>query len=443
MRLLLFVLLPWCAAAHAAPVSFSKQIAPILADQCLECHRAEKAKGSYRLDTFERLMKTGDSDELPIVAGKPGASLLHELITTGDDADRMPKKADPLAAKELALIKQWITEGAQFDGVEVKAQITTLLPEVRPQAPEKYPRPIPVTAMALNGDGKVLATSGYHEVLTWDPATGKLLGRVGDLPERVLGLSFVAGGPWLAVAGGTPGRSGEVWLVNLAKPAERKRLVQMRDCALCAVATPDGTWLITGGADNRVRGFSLPDGKLLWNIEMHADWVLALAVSPDGKHVATAGRDRTARVVEVATGVIDGTFTGHSVPVLSIAFSPDGKEIISGGSDGETRRWDLEGTGKKESTVRPAGRTEVLSLAYLDKDTPLAATGNGQVNAIDAKARKSKARLATHADRVNTVLLRGSGETQSLITGSHDGEVRVIQAKDAKELIKFIASPGW
>ncbi|MCW0218522.1 MAG: hypothetical protein OJI67_09395 [Prosthecobacter sp.] len=433
----------FASVATAAPISFSKQIVPILADQCLECHRSEKSKGSYRLDTYEQMLKTGDSEETPIVPGKADSSELYELLVIHDDSDRMPKKADPLPEKDIAVIKQWINEGAVYDGKDNKLLITALLLEKHIQAPQKYPRPIPVTAMALNGDGKVLVTSGFHEVLSWDPTNGQMRTRLPDMPERVLGLSFVKGGPWLAVAGGVPGRSGEVWLVNYAKPAERKRLVQMRDCALCAATTPDGKYLVTGGADNRVRCFSLPDGKELWNNEAHADWVLNLAMSPDGTHVASASRDRTARVMKTISGEIEGTFTAHSVPVLSVAFSPDGQEVISGGSDGETRRWSLNGTGKKDTTLRPSGRTEVLALSYVNQETPLSATANGRVSLIDTKARKTKARLTEHADRVITLQILGAGADQKVISGSHDGQIQITQVKDNKEFNKFIASPGW
>lgn len=445
LRVRFLILCPalFVGVASAAPVSFSRQIAPVLVDQCVECHRAEKAKGGYRLDTFEQLLKAGDSDEASITAGKPETSELYELIVAHDDADRMPKKADALPEKDVALIRLWITEGAKFDGPDMKAAMASLLPEKRTLVPEKYPRPIPVTAMALNGDGKVLVTSGYHEVLAWDPETGKLRGRLSGMPERVLSLSFVKGGPWLAIAGGVPGRSGEVWLVNFAKPAERKRLVQLRDCVLCAVTTPDGSTLITGGVDNSVRAFSLPDGKPLWNIEAHADWVLALAMSPDGKQVATASRDRTARVVDVKTGVIEGTFTGHSVPVLSVAFAPNGQEVISGATDGEVRRWKLNGEGIKDSTIRPGGRTEVLGLAFLKPDTPLAMLANGLAITMEMKSRKGKDKLTQHEDRVNALCISGSGDTQRLITASHDGQVRVVEVKTAKEMMKWIASPGW
>jgi WD40 repeat protein len=438
---------------HPAPVSFSRQIVPVLVDQCLECHRAQKAKGGYRLDSFEQLLRSGDSDEVPLVPGKPEQSELFELIVTHEEDDRMPKKADALPEKETALIRQWIAEGAKFDGKDAKAVLASLLPGKEIRAPDKYPRPIPVTAMTLNGDGKVLLTSGFHEVLAWDPETGKPRARLVGMPERILGLSFVKGGPWLAVAGGTPGRSGEVWLVNFVKPSERKRLVHLRDCALCAVTTSDGSVLVTGGADNHVRAFALPEGRPLWDLEAHADWVFSLAVSSDGKHLASASRDRTAKVFDVKTGMVEGTFTGHEVPVLSVAFSPDGTQLISGGADGEVRRCKLNGEGIKDTTIRPGGRTQVLGLGFLQSETPLAVLGNGWVTTMDAKSRKGKDQLTRHDDRVNAVLISGKPEQRRIITACHDDQVRVIDvirverdgkpAQDIREVSKFMASPGW
>ncbi len=426
---------------------------PLLVDQCVECHRAEKAKGGYRLDTFEQLLKPGDSDEAAVTAGKPDESELYELIATHDEDDRMPKKADALPEKDIALVRQWILEGAKFDGKDAKAALATLLPQKEVQSPEKYPRPIAVTAMALNGDGKVLVTNGYHEVLSWDPETGKMRGRVSGMPERVLGLSFIKGGPLLAVAGGSPGRSGEVWLVNYAKPSERKRLAQLRDCALSAVSTPDGSVLITAGADNRVRAFALPEGKPMWDLEAHADWILSLAMSPDGKHVASGSRDRAAKVYDVKSGTVEGTFNGHDVAVLSVAFSPAGDEVISGDANGEMHRFKLNGEGVKDTTMSPGGRSEVLGLGFLAPDAPLATLGNGLAISIDSKTRKKKDTLAQHDDRLTNMCISGAPESRRLITASHDGWIRVTELSrpagsppgplHIKEIRRFMASPGW
>ncbi|MCF7784646.1 MAG: hypothetical protein K9N47_00910 [Prosthecobacter sp.] len=441
LRTLLFLSLT--ALASAAEISFSRQIAPILIDQCGECHRAGKAKGSYRLDTVELMLKPGDSETAPVVAAKPDESELYRLIATHEEDDRMPKKADALSEKEIKLIREWIVSGANLDVADKKATLRAIVPEQeKVQAPEKYPRPLPVTALALNPAGNTLACSGYFEANLWDTATGKLQARIGGMPERILSLAWITEAQF-AVAGGVPGRSGEVWLVNPSQPEERKRLVSARDCVLAMVASPDGKLLACGGADNQVRCFELPSGKLKWQIEPHADWIMGMSFSPDSQHIATASRDRTAKRIDAAKGEIEATFTGHDCAVLSVAFSPDSKETISGDVEGEIRRWDRNGAAKKDGTLKPGGRTEMLALGFLDAETPLAAMGSGAVVSMDAKARKTKDKITRYEDRVNVLLLQRMDKTVRIITGCHDGKVRINEIGKAEPVLQFVASPGW
>ena len=440
LRPLLFLALT--ALAPAAEISFSRQVAPILLDQCIECHRAGKAKGGYRLDTIELMLKAGASKAAPVVAGKPDESELYRLIATHDEDDRMPKKADALPEKDTKLIREWISNGAKLDVADKKALIRAIVPESeKARAPVKYPRPLPVTALALNPAGNTLACSGYFEATLWETATGKLQSRIEGMPERILALSWIAEGQ-LAVAGGVPGRSGEVWLVNPAQPKERKRLVNSRDCVLAMVASPDGKLLACGGADNQVRCFELPSGKLKWQIEPHADWIMGMAFSPDSQHIATASRDRTAKRIDVLKGEIEATFTGHDCTVLSVAFSLDNKESISGDVEGSILRWDRNGDAKKDSTLRPGGRTEMLALGFLDAETPLATMGSGAVVSMDSKARKTKDKITRYEDRVNVLLLRIE-KTARIITGCHDGRVRINELGQPEPVLQFVASPGW
>src|SRR4051812_9931781 len=92
-KLVTFVALATASVAAAAqPISFTNDIAPILVQKCLTCHGPEKSKGSYRLDTFETLLKAGSSKEPSITAGKPETSKIFQLITATDEDDRMPQK---------------------------------------------------------------------------------------------------------------------------------------------------------------------------------------------------------------------------------------------------------------------------------------------------------------------------------------------------------------
>ena len=53
----------------AEPVSFRKDIAPILLGNCLACHGPKKAEGSFRVDSYERLTAAGDTGTPGIKAG--------------------------------------------------------------------------------------------------------------------------------------------------------------------------------------------------------------------------------------------------------------------------------------------------------------------------------------------------------------------------------------
>jgi mono/diheme cytochrome c family protein len=99
------------AARAAGKIDFAAKIQPVFAARCAGCHGADKQQGKLRLDSAEEIGKFGEDTLL--VAGKPEESELFRRITLpADDNKRMPKQGDPLSAEEIALIRQWITEGA-------------------------------------------------------------------------------------------------------------------------------------------------------------------------------------------------------------------------------------------------------------------------------------------------------------------------------------------
>lgn len=113
-------------------VDFAKEILPILEDRCIKCHGPEKQKGKLRLDTREFAIKhviiPGDADE---------SELVERIILPADDEDVMPPegKGDRLSEKEVALVKRWINEGAEWAVAaavvaEVKAEVEAAPAEV-------------------------------------------------------------------------------------------------------------------------------------------------------------------------------------------------------------------------------------------------------------------------------------------------------------------------
>src|SRR5207253_972745 len=77
------------------------------------CHDSKKRKGKLDMTTYESFRKGGDKDD-PIAPGKPDESqILDRLKETG--AGRMPPKesGEPLPPAKIAVIEQWIKEGAK------------------------------------------------------------------------------------------------------------------------------------------------------------------------------------------------------------------------------------------------------------------------------------------------------------------------------------------
>ncbi len=85
------------ATPSAADVEFfEKQVRPILAARCHECHGAQKQKASLRLDSRTGLLAGGDSGPAA-VPGKPEESLLVDAIRYGDTYQMPPKSQLPAA----------------------------------------------------------------------------------------------------------------------------------------------------------------------------------------------------------------------------------------------------------------------------------------------------------------------------------------------------------
>jgi len=100
-----------CRAAEA-PVDFARDIQPLLASRCYDCHGPEKAKGGLHLTTLKNALRGGESGEPSFIAGASARSLLIKRVTTLDEDDVMPQKSERLAPAEVALLRRWIDEGA-------------------------------------------------------------------------------------------------------------------------------------------------------------------------------------------------------------------------------------------------------------------------------------------------------------------------------------------
>lgn len=106
-----FLLTALATVAHGAaePVTFEKHIRPILKAQCFHCHGEEgETKGGLDVRLARFILKGGDEGP-SIVPGKAAESHLLKMVKEGE----MPKGKAKLKDKEIALIEQWIAQGAK------------------------------------------------------------------------------------------------------------------------------------------------------------------------------------------------------------------------------------------------------------------------------------------------------------------------------------------
>ena len=104
----------------AERLSFNRDIRPILSDKCFHCHGPDEKerKGKLRLDQREAALQGGKSGEPAITPGNPDKSELLARILTADPDDKMPpeKTHKVVSPREVQLLRQWIKEGAEFQG---------------------------------------------------------------------------------------------------------------------------------------------------------------------------------------------------------------------------------------------------------------------------------------------------------------------------------------
>ena len=105
-------------AALAAPVDFTREVQPILAEHCMHCHGSDEGsrKGGLRLDVRDAALKGGESDGAAITPGKPEASAILARVLSHDADEVMPppKEKKPISAAQAEILIRWISEGAIY-----------------------------------------------------------------------------------------------------------------------------------------------------------------------------------------------------------------------------------------------------------------------------------------------------------------------------------------
>ncbi len=423
------------------PVSYYKDLVPILKRSCTGCHHPGKLKGELDLTTHAALAK-GGKHGAGFKAGNPKDSSVIDEIS-GDEPS-MPKEGDPLTKAEVALFARWIVEGARDD-------TPTNANSFKLAAPPTYTKPPVVSALAFSPDGKRLAVSGYHEVLIHATDSTNIIARlVGESP-RIESIAYSPNGKLIGVSGGAPALFGEIQFWDTESNALVRSIKSSIDSLYGISFSSDSEKVAVGGADKSVRVFTVKDGKEVMKFDNHSDWVFGTTFLVDGKRMLSGSRDKAMKLIDVSNGQFIDDINKLLEGVLCIARHPKEDMVVYGGENGISRIYKIsenQGRTAANNDVNVIKEYErlggpVQAIAWSPNGTNIAVGGAApEVRVFTAgKDGKRVATLKGHEGAIFAIAFHPT--TNWLATGGFDGTVRLYDyAAKSNELVRaFVPVP--
>jgi WD40 repeat protein len=248
-----FLLLVSSAAvtSGAAPIDYDTQVYPFLKDNCIACHNKTTTKGGLNMETPDLMEKGGESDK-GLIPGKGAESIIYQAAAHTWDSEMPPKGnkvgAVNLTTQQLALLKDWIDQGARPSPKRDKII-----------AWEPLPAGVqPIYALAATAQGDFIAAARANQISIYHLPTHSLATKLTDDALLKSGLYKQPG-------------------------------VAHRDLVQSLAFSPDGTRLATG---------SFREVKL-WKREARP---AAAPVPTHPKFTATQEADNTIKISETAGG---------------------------------------------------------------------------------------------------------------------------------------------
>lgn len=436
------ILFPAFSVAADPPVSFHKDVEPILTRSCAGCHRPQKMKGKLDVTSYAALAHGGKKGKA-IEPREPAKSLLITQVS-GDDPS-MPQKGQKLTADEIGLLTHWIRQGAKDDSAE--ASQSSRATEGRPQYPSVYAVAPVIDALACSPNGAVLAVGGSHEVLLQHADGSGLIDRLASASAWITSICYSADGQLLVAAGGAAGEAGriDVWDASNHKLLHAYSisgdtlfgLSLSPDAARAAVACPDAT----------VRVISLADGKELARLDPFTDWALCTAFTVDGTKLIAGGRDKELRLFDLSSRKQVDVVNEPVEPLVCLARKPGEDVAACGGSGGLLRIFKVSDLQKRTEEKRDPNRIRELERQ------------NGPINALafspdgkwlaSACIGEARVYLAADGHRVSTCLGNAgpvfavcfSPDSTRLYTAGFDGQARIFDAQKGELKKAFVPVP--
>lgn len=180
---------PSLPPASSAKVDYLRDIQPLLAEKCHSCHGPEVQQSGLRLDVRQAAFRGGDYGPVIVPGDSAGSKLIKRLVN-GDGGMIMPPTG-ALATEEIALLRAWIDQGADFrlevrperPAKPVDPKVNTFILSIRAQDNKAIAAALAADPELVNAVDAAGSTALHHAAGFGTPATLELLLEKGADPN--------------------------------------------------------------------------------------------------------------------------------------------------------------------------------------------------------------------------------------------------------------------
>lgn len=299
---------------------------------------------------------------------------------------------------------------------------------------------VPVTALSFTPDGRFLVSNGDRRLEVRSPVDASTLRSLPCDMAKITSIAFEPKGRFLAVAGGEPGRSGEVRLFSWPEGRLLQQLGGYSDLVACVSFDTEGARLAVAAWDQTAGVWQRSHAGNYTNmlpLKGHAGPVTSIAFAPSGKSVLTASADRSLKVWASVDGRLVRTLSHHTEAIHALAVIPSSPKngstlaaCASSGDDRSVRIWQPE-IGRMVRIVRQHEGSILALASHPDGSSLCSAGSEGIIRMIDASSDSILSSWRAHDDWIYVLALNGDGS--KLASGSGSGKVRIDDLRAAPQ----------
>ncbi|PJF29877.1 MAG: hypothetical protein CUN52_06100 [Phototrophicales bacterium] len=294
---------------------------------------------------------------------------------------------------------------------------------------------VPILALAISPDMRLLAGGVGNTVFIWDAQTGDRIAELTGTNQsghtnRVRALAFSSDSTFIA-SGGADGRI-VIW--NIANRAQHARWDAHSGGVNTLAFSRDGQFLLSGGEDRQISLWRPLTGELVQNYTGHNGAVNSVSFNNDGTLFASGSDDDRIGVWSVSAG-FQKFLSGHTGDVVSVAFSPiAASRLLSSSEDRTIRSWDV--VNNTTTTFTSQHNDVVNAIAFFPNGREFVSISSDTSMMIWDVA--SGAVLDTFNDHESPIFaVAVSADGNMMFSGADNGIARLWDMKNAEQTVTF------